>query len=83
MLFLLSNWLVVMLQCLPIHSFWQPKTKTPYHCIDRVNYYIVQGSLNIFSDVVVVLMPIPLVLKLRLPLLPKLGLLIVFLLSGL
>lgn len=82
-LFLIINWLVVALQCLPIHSFWQPRMKAPYHCVNRVKYYIAQGSLNLFSDVVVFLMPIPLVWRLQLPRHRKVGLVLVFLLGGL
>ncbi|KAI4091272.1 MAG: hypothetical protein L6R37_007765 [Teloschistes peruensis] len=43
-LFLLCNWLVSALQCLPIHSFWQPQV--PHHCVDRVSYYIANGWIN-------------------------------------
>ena len=69
------------LQCLPVHSFWQPKVK--HYCINQVPYYIVQGALNFVTDVVVVLMPIPILWSLQLPTLRKLGLVVVFLLGGL
>lgn len=80
-LFLLSSWLAVILQCLPVHGFWQPAT--PHHCFDQVTYYIAQGSLNFASDVFVVLMPIPLLWNLRLPMARRVGLVVVFLLGGL
>lgn len=80
-LFFLSSVLAVVLQCLPIHGFWEPDIT--HHCFDQVTFYIAQGSLNFVSDVFVVLMPIPLLWKLRLPLARRLGLVIVFLLGGL
>lgn len=80
-LFLLSSWLGVVLQCLPIRSMWQPNI--PHRCVDQVKYYVAQGSLNFVSDVVVVLMPVPLLLKLQLPMQKRLRLVVVFLLGGL
>lgn len=80
-LFFLSSVLAVVLQCLPIHAFWEPDFT--HHCFDQVTFYIAQGSLNFVSDVFVVLMPIPLLWKLRLPLARRVGLVIVFLLGGL
>ena len=80
-LFLFSKWLVVALQCLPIHSFWQPEV--PHHCFDQVTYYIAQGSLNFVSDVFVVVMPIPILWNLHLPTPRRVALVIVFLLGGL
>ena len=80
-LFLFSNWLAVALQCLPIHSFWQPEV--PHHCFDQVTYYIAQGSLNFVSDVFVVVMPIPILWNLHLPTRRRVALVIVFLLGGL
>lgn len=80
-LFLLSSWLAVALQCLPIHGFWQPDV--PHHCFDQVTYYIAQWSLNFATDVLVVLMPIPLLWKLHLPTVRRVGLVVVFLLGGL
>lgn len=56
-LFLISSLLTFVLQCLPVHSFWQPSLE--HHCIDQVKYYIAQGSLNFVSDLFVVLMPMP------------------------
>lgn len=80
-LFLLSSWLVVSLQCLPIYSFWRPKV--PHSCIHQVKYYVAHGCLNFIMDLAVVLMPIPYLLKLHLPRHQKVGLVILFLLGGL
>lgn len=80
-LFFLSSVLAVVLQCRPIHAFWEPEI--PHHCFNQVAFYIAQGSLNFVSDVMVVVMPIPLIWKLRLPLIRRIGLIIVFLLGGL
>ncbi|KAL8659146.1 MAG: hypothetical protein Q9202_007261 [Teloschistes flavicans] len=80
-LFLLSSWLVTGLQCLPIHSFWQPDI--PRTCIKQSSYYLATGSLNLILDVIVVLMPIPLLVKLQLPKPQKIGVIVLFLSGGL
>ena len=80
LLFLLSSILVVLLQCLPIHSFWQHEI--PHRCIEQVDFYIAQGTLNFVTDLAVVLMPIPVLLNLHLPRHQKFGLVVLFLLAG-
>lgn len=80
-LFLLSGWLVFSLQCLPVHSFWQPEV--PHHCIDQVRFYVAHGCLNFVMDLTVVLMPIPILLRLQLLRHQKVGLIILFLSGGL
>ncbi|KAL9583562.1 MAG: hypothetical protein Q9212_002633 [Teloschistes hypoglaucus] len=44
-LFLISNWLAFMLQCLPVRSFWKPEI--PHHCFNRVAFYIANGRSNV------------------------------------
>ncbi len=40
----------------------------PQNCIDQKTHLLVQGTINIIADFFVVLIPIPIVLKLSLPL---------------
>ena len=79
-LFLISSTLVVLLQCLPVRSFWHHEMA--HRCIEQVDFYIAHGTLNFVTDLSVVLMPIPLLLKLQLPRHQKLGLIVLFLLAG-
>ena len=78
---LLYGLLCFVLQCQPVHAFWQPQVQ--HHCFDQLAYYIAHGSLNLVTDVFVVLMPIPILWSLQLPTARKTGLVAVFLLAGL
>lgn len=50
----------------PISDIWTVSF-TPQHCVDNKIHLLVQGILNIIADFLVVLIPIPIVLKLKLP----------------
>ena len=78
---LLYGQLCFVFQCQPVHAFWQPQVQ--HHCFDQMAYYIAHGSLNLVTDVFVVLMPIPILWSLQLPTARKSGLVAVFLLAGL
>ena len=80
-LFLISGVLVFALQCHPVRAFWQPDT--PHHCIYQVKFYTAHGVLNLLADLAVVLMPIPLLWRLKLPRHQKIGLVVLFLSGGL
>jgi hypothetical protein len=50
----------------PISAWWT-LSSTPQHCINEKIHLLVQGIINIIADFLVVLTPIPVVLKLNLP----------------
>lgn len=50
----------------PISAWWT-LSFTPQHCINEKIHLLVQGILNIIADFLVVLIPIPVVMKLNLP----------------
>jgi Fungal rhodopsin domain len=51
----------------PISAYWT-LSFVPQHCINERIHLVIQGSFNIVYDFCVVLIPIPIVLKLNLPL---------------
>jgi len=71
----------ILFQCLPTHSIWQPYVE--HHCFNQMAFYVAMGSLNLVTDVFVVLMPIPILWSLQLPAARKSALVAVFLLAGL
>ncbi|PMD42804.1 hypothetical protein L207DRAFT_425298 [Hyaloscypha variabilis F] len=58
---------ICVFQCRPISAYWT-LSFVPQHCISERIHLVIQGSFNIASDFCVVLIPIPIVLKLNLPL---------------
>lgn len=81
LLMLLCGLLGILFQCLPIHSIWRPYVE--HHCFNQMAFYLAMGSLNLVTDIFVVLMPIPILWGLQLPAARKSALVAVFLLAGL
>ena len=62
--------------CLPVGSFWDLSGK-PY-CLNRVVLWLFHAALNITSDFIIILLPIPVVMKLSLPRKQRYGLVGIF-----
>ncbi|OJI79384.1 hypothetical protein ASPTUDRAFT_59470 [Aspergillus tubingensis CBS 134.48] len=58
--------------CQPIAKNWD-LTITTGHCVDRVGFYLATAITNTVSDIILILIPIPVIIKLKLPLIQKLG----------
>ncbi|KAM0794973.1 hypothetical protein BDR22DRAFT_637166 [Usnea florida] len=68
-------------QCLPIHYYW--RRVGDGHCIQTTNFYIILASLNLATDVAVLILPIPFIWHLQVRKSKKLSLSVVFLLGSL
>ncbi|KAL8691345.1 MAG: hypothetical protein Q9218_003413 [Villophora microphyllina] len=80
-LLLVGGLLGMLFQCIPMESIWKPQIE--HRCFNQMAFYIAGGSLNLVTDVVVVLTPIPILWGLQLPRARRYGLVAVFLLAGL
>ncbi|EHA24932.1 hypothetical protein ASPNIDRAFT_40852 [Aspergillus niger ATCC 1015] len=58
--------------CQPIAKNWD-LTITTGHCVNRVGFYLATAITNTVSDVLLIIIPIPVIAKLKLPLVQKLG----------
>lgn len=81
-------WLVaaifgVVFSCVPVTYFWDKSLKKGGRCIDQYAFTHSLTSLNIITDVVVLVLPIPCMLKLQMRPARKFALLGIFLLGGL
>ncbi|KAG8160727.1 hypothetical protein KVR01_008991 [Diaporthe batatas] len=74
----LSTTLAAVLVCEEVDDNWEYEKLFQGKCGDRILVFRVTGALNIVSDVVVLLLPVPNVLKLQLPLYRRLVLLATF-----
>ncbi len=71
-----SQLLVVVFTCTPIHKFWL--SDTPGTCIPNLPFWYINAGGNIVTDVVVFLLPLPALGRLNLRRGQKLGLIAVF-----
>ncbi len=74
--YLSCNIITLIFGCTPITKYWKPKE--PGHCIVLVRADHAYGSMNVVSDVMLFLLPLPMVWQLQLSRREKLGLCLVF-----
>lgn len=72
----ISQLLVVIFTCSPIHKFWLPET--PGTCIPNLPFWYVNAAGNIVTDIIVFVLPLPALSRLNLRRGQKLGLIGVF-----
>lgn len=73
--------LALFFACQPLSKVFSA-TVTEGSCINRTSVYICIAALNIASDVVLLIMPIPVVWALQMPRMQRVGVLVVFLLGS-
>lgn len=67
-----ANVLVCIFQCTPISAAWN-KVGT-YTCVNVNAFYLGNAAVNIFTDLLTYTLPIPLALRIQLPLQQRIGL---------
>lgn len=72
----------ILLQRIPIRAYWDPSVETRFK-INSEQFIIVSAAITIVGDILVLVIPIWLFVGLRMRLSMKLGLICIFLLSGL
>lgn len=58
---------VVIFQCRPVSDYWKLSMEPQPNCFNQPANLLAAGIVNTLTDFVVVLIPIPIVLKLKLP----------------
>ncbi|KAK3633268.1 hypothetical protein LTR56_002505 [Elasticomyces elasticus] len=64
--------------CTPIPYYWQYPPQTAGHCLDEGLATLAAGILNIVNDLLAALVPIPLVMRLRMPMRQRIGVSVLF-----
>ncbi|KAK7428397.1 hypothetical protein QQZ08_005016 [Neonectria magnoliae] len=67
--------------CIPISSLWDPTVRN-VHCINQRKVFFCDLSLAILTDLIVLIIPIPLTWKLRMPLRKKIKILVLLSAGG-
>ena len=75
----LETFILAFAGCIPIHSFWTGGGK----CINMKFIWFFNAALNILTDIIILVLPMPVLSSLRLPTKQKVGLMFVFALGGL
>lgn len=78
-------WLLAMVfgttfQCTPIDFAWNKSQ--PGHCLNVATLFVTLGIINAVTDIIIVVMPLPLIWKLRLPKGRRIGVCGIFALSS-
>ena len=63
------------LMCIPVQYFWGVGEG---HCMNRLAFWFSNAALNIFTDILIFAIPVPLIRSLQLPSRQKMALLFVF-----
>ena len=94
--FRLANWVTIFIivgytigiflslifACNPIAKSWDPSI-TEGTCINSASLFIATAVANIATDIILFVLPIPMVIKLQIPLLQKIGLAFIFTIGSL
>ena len=70
-----TNFLAIF-SCIPIHKAWNPEI--PGHCLDPSRTFLGPTILNILIDIVLLVLPIPMIWKLSMNTTRRLALVVVF-----
>ncbi|CAJ2501976.1 Uu.00g048290.m01.CDS01 [Anthostomella pinea] len=70
------------LACIPVEVSWQMNTIGDNRCINKPLFLFITSIINIVLDILVYLLPVPLILKLRLPRSQRVALLVPFTIGG-
>ncbi|KAF2970620.1 hypothetical protein GQX73_g2977 [Xylaria multiplex] len=55
----LSNFFTFTFQCFPVRKFWEPDTKGT--CINQNAFYLASAIINVFGDIAVLSLPLPII----------------------
>ncbi|KAI1116958.1 hypothetical protein F5Y14DRAFT_12413 [Nemania sp. NC0429] len=58
-----SNFFSFIFQCLPVRRFWEPET--PGSCINQNAFYLASAIINVFGDIAVLSLPLPIIWNLQ------------------
>ncbi|KAL4807780.1 hypothetical protein BDV18DRAFT_107973 [Aspergillus unguis] len=65
-------------QCLPIHAYWDIEPQYPHHCLNDGAIVFSASTINIFTDVITTILPMPLIWKLKMPTRQRIAVMCIF-----
>lgn len=79
--YMIATTLVGIFSCIPVKASWD-FTVEPIRCIDENMFYIASASVNVFTDVLILVLPLPIVWKLKISKAQKIAVSFIFALGG-
>ena len=76
-----ASFFAAIFTCSPINYFWTRAVNGPGHCFDTVLFYNFNGGLNVLTDLILLSIPVPIVLNLKLAKRERAGILFIFLIG--
>ena len=67
---------IVIFQCNPVQKTWTPTE--PGHCLDLIKLGVAAGYINILTDFMIIILPIPIVISLQLSTKTRLAVIAIF-----
>ncbi|KAJ9227202.1 hypothetical protein DTO027B5_791 [Paecilomyces variotii] len=65
-------------QCNPVRAFWDLEPSYPYHCLNGNNDVFAASVVNIFTDLLCTVLPMPLIWRLKLPVRQRMAVISIF-----
>ncbi|KAF2217241.1 hypothetical protein CERZMDRAFT_11067, partial [Cercospora zeae-maydis SCOH1-5] len=69
--------LMLMFACVPLKKIWDP-TVTEGHCIEIGNVYMATAGTSAATDIIMLFLPMPMLLRLQIPTIQKIGVVLIF-----
>ena len=77
--FFIVCFIVTLSQCRPVHKFWAiPPDSVEGYCINTTAFFYFTSGFNIITDIFILALPVPTLLKINRPKKEKIALLIIF-----
>ncbi|KAH9838913.1 integral membrane protein [Teratosphaeria destructans] len=70
--------LLIIFLCTPVKYYWEFPPTTSGQCLDEGKATLAAGIINILADVLTTLVPVPLVMRLKMPLRQRIGCAVIF-----
>ncbi|KAF2765627.1 hypothetical protein EJ03DRAFT_377627 [Teratosphaeria nubilosa] len=70
--------LLIIFLCTPVKYYWEFPPTTSGYCLDEGKATLAAGIINISADVLTTLLPVPLVMRLKMPLRQRIGCAVIF-----
>ncbi|RDW66475.1 hypothetical protein BP6252_10110 [Coleophoma cylindrospora] len=72
--------IIIIFLCTPISGFWQPTATT--QCLSRTFQFLTYSTINIVTDLIIIVFPIPILLTLRISTREMVGIIALFAIGG-
>ena len=77
----IAGFIGFVLQCVPVKGFWDPAIHAT--CVNEMRFFDATASLGLIGDIILLVQPLPVIVRLKASAQTRMGLVLVFLTGGL